>query len=86
MKKKFFNENIDNNSTEDIYNFEKGISSNVSGEQHSEYSDHIYVGESKSKEQLYDRNNPIVKTILIVLGLFVLIGSLYYILTGLGVI
>lgn len=86
MKKKFFNENIENNSTEDIYNFEKGISSNKSINQQSEYSDHIYVGESKSKEQLYDRNNPIVKTILIVLGLFVLIGSLYYILTGLGVI
>ncbi len=86
MKKKFFNENIENDSTEDIYNFEKGISSNSSSDQHSEYSDHIYVEESKSKEQLYDRNNPIVKTILIVLGLFVLIGSLYYILSGLGVI
>ena len=59
---------------------------NDTTEQHSEYSDHIYVAESKSKEQLYDRNNPIVKMILIILGSIAFFGTLYYILTAIGII
>ena len=84
-KRKFIQEDLNNNS--DIYNFEKGISSKKTSEdEHNEYSDHIYVAESNSKEFLFDRNNPIVKIILIGLGLVALIGSIYYILTGIGII
>lgn len=84
-KRKFIEEDVNNNS--DIYNFERGISSNSNDkEEHNEYSDHIYVAESNSKELLFDRNNPIVKMILLVLGLIAVIGTLYYVLTGLGVI
>ncbi len=67
---KFINKNVDNS-----------IHSN---EPHSEYSDHIYVAESESKEQLYDRNNPIVKIILIAVGSVAVIGTIYYLLTALG--
>lgn len=82
-RKKFIQEDLNNNS--DIYNFEKGISSN-SREEHGEYSDHIYVAESENKETLFDRNNPVVKMILLVLGLIAVIGTVYYVLTGIGTI
>lgn len=89
--KKFFNSgNIEQDSNSDIYNFEKGISSSdkekKSQENHSEYSDHIYVKESSNKEQLYDRNNPFVKIILLILGLIAVFGTAYYVVTGLGLI
>lgn len=82
-KKKFFD--IDNNESNDndIYNFSKGIDNSVNSDlnnnNNSEYSDHIHVEESKAKEQLYDRNNPLVKSILIVLGLVAIVGTIYYI-------
>ena len=62
-KRKFIQEDLNSNNS-DIYNFEKGISSKNSNEEHNEYSDHIYVGESESKEQLYDRNNRFYKTLI----------------------
>lgn len=84
-KRKFIQEDLNSNNS-DIYNFEKGISSKDANEEYSEYSDHIYVGESQSKEQLYDRNNPIVKTILLILGIVAVLGTIYYILSGMGII
>lgn len=81
-KRKFIKENLDNNDP-DIYNFERNISSK---EEQGEYSNHIYVGESNSKEQLYDRKNPIVRMILLILGLIAFIGTIYYVLTGIGII
>ena len=63
-----------NNNTEESDN--SGI--------HSEYSDHIYVGESKSKEVLYDRNNPIVRIILLVLGSVAVLGTIYYIIQAMS--
>lgn len=61
------------------------VNNNVnSNEPHSEYSDHIYVKESENKEVLYDRNNPIVKTILLALGLVAFLGVIYYIFVALG--
>lgn len=57
---------------------------NIETGPHSEYSDHIYVAESDSKELLFDRNNPIVRMILLVLGSIAILGTLYYILTALG--
>ena len=88
MKKKFIDKNINSEeSNQDIYNFEKGISSNrVDNSPHSEYSDHIYVKENPNQEQLYDRNNPLVKAILLFFGLIAVIGTLYYVLTGFGII
>lgn len=53
---------------------------------HSEYSDHIYVKESDSKEVLFDRNNPIVKIMLIVIGGIAFLGTLYYIMVAIGVL
>ena len=67
---------INNNST----------NNNVENGPHSEYSDHIYVEESRGKEQLYDRNNPLVRIILLVLGAVAFFGTLYYILMALGTI
>ena len=55
-----------------------------SNEPHSEYSDHIYVKESDSKEVLFDRNNPLVKMILLALGLVSFLGVLYYVFVALG--
>lgn len=66
---------INNKNDEEIENAE-----------HSEYSDHIYVKESDSKEVLFDRNNPLVRIILLVLGGFAFLGTLYYILLALGTI
>ena len=85
-KKKFFNDSINDDSEDNIYDFEKGIKSENNEQVHSDYSDHIYVKESASKEQLYDRNNPIVRIILLVLGLIAVIGTIYYVGTGLGII
>lgn len=51
---------------------------------HSEYSDHIYVEESKSKEVLYDRNNPIVRIILLVLGSVAVLGTIYYVIQAMS--
>lgn len=84
-KRKFIQEDLNSNNS-DIYNFEKGISSKNSSEEHNEYSNHIYVGESESKEQLYDRNNPVVKTILLILGVVAVLGTIYYVLSGIGII
>lgn len=53
---------------------------------HNEYSDHIYVKESENQEILYDRNNPLVKIILLVLGSVAILGTIYYILLALGTI
>lgn len=82
-KKKFFDvDNNTNNDNNDIYNFSKGIDNGKNSDldnNNSEYSDHIHVEESKAKEQLYDRNNPLVKSILIVLGLVAIVGTIYYI-------
>lgn len=47
----------------------------------SEYSDKIKVTPSKSNNDYFDRNNPITKIILLVLGSFCLIGVLYYVIT-----
>lgn len=82
-RKKFIQEDLNNN---DIYNFEKGISSKESNEEHSQYSDHIYVADKESKELLFDRNNPVVKLILFVLGSIAVVGTIYYVLIGLGII
>ena len=68
---KFINDNSGNNA----------VSNN---EPHSEYSDHIYVKESDSKEVLFDRNNPLVKMILLALGLVSFLGVLYYVFVALG--
>lgn len=84
-KNKFIQEDLNSNNP-DIYNFEKGISSKDSSKDQSEYSDHIYVGESHSKENLYDRNNPAVKVILLILGVVAVIGTVYYVLSGIGII
>lgn len=84
MANKFFNkEDLDDNldNKDDTYNFQNGIDTgNTIGTDNSnEYSDQIVVGNSKAKEEMLDRNNPIVKGILIVLGLVAVIGTLYYI-------
>lgn len=86
---KFFqmNNKEDNNTNDsDIYNFERGITSNDkkdvkinNPEERSEYSDHIHVDESPGKEKLYDRNNPLVKFVLLVLGMIALFGTIFYI-------
>ena len=47
----------------------------------SEYSDKIKVTPSKSADDYLDRNNPITKIVLSVLGVFCLIGVLYYVIT-----
>lgn len=80
-KNKFFDiDNSNESNDNDIYNFSKGIdNSELDNDNNSEYSDHIHVEESKAKEQLYDRNNPLVKSILIVLGLVAIVGTIYYI-------
>lgn len=53
---------------------------------HNEYSDHIYVKKSGNEEQLYDRNNPLVRIILLVLGGVAIVGTIYYVLLALGTI
>ena len=80
MKKKIINNNEEENKN--IYDFERGISSNIiSNERHSEYSDHIYVPESLNKEQLFDRNNILVKLVLLILGLVSVAGTIYYVMS-----
>ncbi len=93
MANKFFqfdkNKNKQNNNDKDIYNFERGITSNDhvdntfvgKKENQSDYSDHIHVNESPSKEVLYDRNNPFVKILLIILGSISILGCIYYVWT-----
>lgn len=89
MANKFFqmNDTEENNSNNsDIYNFERGIISNdkenieiKNNNNKSEYSDYIHVDESPGKEKLYDRNNPLVKFILLVLGMIAIFGTVFYI-------
>lgn len=49
-------------------------------EEESEYSDKIKVTPSKSADDYLDRNNPITKIFLSVLGGFCLIGVIYYVI------
>lgn len=49
-------------------------------EEESEYSDKIKVTHSKSADDYLDRNNPITKIVLSVLGGFCLIGVIYYVI------
>lgn len=78
-KNKFFDQNdfndSDNNS--DQTNQQTGFDSY--GNSRDEYSDQIYVDESKGKEVMLDRKNPLVRLILLVLGLVAVIGTVYYI-------
>ena len=46
----------------------------------SEYSDKIKITHSKSADDYLDRNNPITKIVLSVLGGFCLIGVIYYVI------
>ena len=39
----------------------------------------IYVNESRGKEVMFDRKNPLVRLILLALGLVAIIGTAYYI-------
>lgn len=79
-KNKFFSQE-DVNDEENIKN--QNIDSNTSFDSHgnsmNEYSDQIFIGQSNAKEVMFDRKNPIVKLILIVLGLVALLGTIYYI-------
>ncbi len=79
----------------DIYNFERGITSHPKKEDNlkensfqtttknqrneKDYSDHIPVKESPGKEFLLDRNNPFVRILLAIMGLIVILGTVYYI-------
>ena len=75
---KFFNQNdfsnSDNNSTQT--NQQPGFDSH--GNSREEYSDQIYVNESRGKEVMFDRKNPLVRLILLALGLIAIIGTAYY--------
>lgn len=85
-KNKFFQVKDEQKDDKDIYNFERGITSNdkkdmkIKDQQNqNEYSDHIHVKESPGKEQLFDRNNPFVRILLAIMGLIVVLGTAYYI-------
>lgn len=66
---KFFN-NLDN---KEVNNENNNIKNN-------EYSNQIPISKVKFDENI-DRNNPIVKLFLILLGLFCIIGTIYYVVT-----
>lgn len=78
-KNKFFDQtdfsSSDSNSVQT--NQQTGFDSH--GNSREEYSDQIYVNESKGKEVMFDRKNPLVRLILLVLGLVAVIGTIYYI-------
>lgn len=88
-KNKFFQmKEEEKEDDRDIYNFERGITSNekkdmkVNNQQNqdqSQYSDHIHVKESPGKEFLFDRNNPFVRILLAIMGLVAVLGTAYYI-------
>ena len=77
-KNKFFNENDFRNITnEQDTNYNKSADSY--GNSKDEYSDRIYVDDTRGKAVMYDRRNPFVKLILIILGVVAIIGTIYYI-------
>ena len=76
MGNKFINKDELNNSNQENNNIGP----------HSEYSDHIYVEKGRGEEDLYDRNNPIVKMILLVVGGVAGVGTIFYLLSALGVL
>lgn len=88
-KNKFFQvKEEEKEDDRDIYNFERGITSNDKkdtkinsnqSQNQNQYSDHIHVEESPGKEFQFDRNNPLVRILLTIMGLIVVLGTVYYI-------
>ena len=48
------------------------------------YSTSTYTAEGSTVTIYYDKNNPVVKVILLVLGGIIVVGAAYYIMTYLG--
>lgn len=63
MSHRFFNTNVDSKKELD---------------KSSEYSNQIHVTPSKARDEYIDRSNPVVKVLFIVLGLFCVVGVIYY--------
>lgn len=50
----------------------------------SEELDKIMTNASKKYDDYFDKKNPIVKAILIALGVIIVLGGVYYIIVGLN--
>lgn len=78
-KNKFFNQDeIDEQNTSFVQDTQHS-SFNSRGNFGEDYSDQIYVDASRGKEAMFDRKNPLVRLILLVLGCVAIIGTVYYI-------
>ncbi len=78
-KNKFFNQNEINDSESNYVQNNQLSEFDSHGNSKEEYSDQIYVNESKGKEAMFDRRDPLVRLILLILGLVAVIGTIYYI-------
>ncbi len=66
-----------NNNSNDIYNLDQELDVN---EKNQEQYNHL-IEHSRQKDDIYwDRNNPIVKILLIVLFAIAVIGTIYYVM------
>ena len=72
-KGKFFNDDLNLNDNSN-YEFEEHVNKK------DDHSDKIYLKENKKEAEMYDRNDPIVKVILTILGSIAVIGTIYYII------
>lgn len=78
-KNKFFNQDEFNDSNTESVQYNQQVQFDSHGNSKEDYSDQIYVNESKGKEVMFDRRNPFVRLILLILGFVAVIGTVYYV-------
>ena len=76
------NSNMINNGTENNFNMSENGNLDVN-KKNSEYYDKLMTEAGTNKDNYYDKNNPFVKILLIVLLAIIVVGSLIILLLGL---
>ena len=75
------NSNMINNGTENDFDMNNNANLDVN-KKNSEYYQNLMTEAGTDKNNYYDKNNPVVKILLIVLGAIILVGSLIVLLLG----
>ena len=76
------NNDMINNGTENNFNMSENANLDVN-KKNSEYYDKLMTESGTNKDNYYDKNNPFIKILLIVLFVIIVVGSLIVLLLGL---
>jgi len=75
------NSNMINNGTENNFDMNNNANLDVN-KKNSEYYDKLMTESGTNKDSYYDKNNPFIKILLIVLLAIIVVGSLVILLLG----